>query len=73
MNGFENTAKLLIVLGLTIIIIGTVLLASAKLGWGLFRLPGDIVIKKGNFTFYFPWVTCLVLSIILTIILGILA
>jgi hypothetical protein len=34
------------------------------------RLPGDIVIRKGSGTFYFPLVTCIVLSIILTLVLS---
>ncbi|WP_246465346.1 DUF2905 domain-containing protein [Atribacter laminatus] len=35
------------------------------------RLPGDIIVKKGNVTFCFPWVTCIIISIILTIIFSI--
>ena len=37
---------------------------------GLGRLPGDIVYRKGNFTFYFPLVTCLLLSVILSLLLS---
>ncbi len=38
----------------------------------LFKLPGDIVIEKKNFAFYFPIVSCIIISIILTIVLNIL-
>lgn len=71
MNAMETTAKILIAIGLIIILVGLYFLVSSKMGWGSFRLPGDIVIKKGNFTLYFPWVTGIVLSIILTIIFNI--
>ncbi|HAG07901.1 MAG TPA: DUF2905 domain-containing protein, partial [Peptococcaceae bacterium] len=39
---------------------------------GIGRLPGDIVIRKGNFTFYFPLVTSIILSIVLTLLLNVL-
>jgi hypothetical protein len=48
------------------------LLFFSRTGFNLLNLPGDIVIKKGNFTFYFPWVSMIVLSIVLSIILNIL-
>ena len=38
--------------------------------FGMGRLPGDIFLQRGNFSFYFPVVTCIVLSILLTIILN---
>ena len=51
---------------------GVVLLAAgAALAFGppwLGRLPGDIAVRKGNFSFYFPLATCLVISIVLTIL-----
>jgi len=37
-------------------------------GFGLFRLPGDISIQRGNFSFNFPIVTCLIVSVILTLL-----
>jgi len=60
--------KLFIVLGLILILVGLLFWLGDKLPFNLGRLPGDIVYKKGNFTFYFPWVTCLILSIVLTIL-----
>ncbi|AQR77146.1 DUF2905 domain-containing protein [Paenibacillus larvae] len=60
--------KLLITLGIILIVIGGIwLLAGRWLPIG--KLPGDIVVKKENFTFYFPIVTCIVLSVIISLIL----
>ena len=58
--------KLLIVAGLAIAAIG--LLISLGVPFG--RLPGDIVVRRGSFSFYFPLVTCVVLSLLATIILS---
>ena len=55
----------------TLIVIGIVLIAAGlaiRFGVPLGRLPGDIVIQKGNSTFYFPIVTCIVVSIILSLV-----
>lgn len=68
MNGFENIGKLLIIAGLFIIAIGALILLSSKISW-LGRLPGDILIQKKNFTFYFPIATSIIISILLTLIL----
>ncbi|MFD0768154.1 DUF2905 domain-containing protein [Bacillus sp. CGMCC 1.60114] len=54
--------KLLITAGILLIVTG--------LAWKLIgRLPGDIFVKKGNVTFYFPIVTCIVISIVLSFIM----
>ncbi len=61
--------KLLIGLGIVLIVVGlffTFIPHITKIPFG--RLPGDIVIKKGNFTFYFPLASSIILSIILTVI-----
>jgi len=70
MNSIDPLARLLITTGLLILGVGIIMLISSKLGLSLFRLPGDIVIKRDNFTFYFPWVTGIVISIVLSLILG---
>lgn len=70
-NNIESTAKFLIVMGLIIVISGGILLLFHKMGLNTFRLPGDIIIRKENFTFYFPIVTSIVLSILLSIIFNI--
>jgi len=58
--------KALVIAGIVIAGIGLLMMAGLSIG----RLPGDIVIRRGNGTFYFPLVTCLVLSIILTLLLS---
>lgn len=70
MNNMEGMARFLISMGLVIIIAGALLLVYSKMGGSNFTLPGDIYIKKENFSFYFPVVTCIVISIVLTIILN---
>ena len=58
--------KLLLVAGLVIAGIGLLMMVGIPFG----RLPGDIVIRRGSSTFYFPLVTSIVLSIILTLLLA---
>jgi Protein of unknown function (DUF2905) len=62
-------------IGKFVFIIGVILVAAGAVLWrfpGFFgwmgKLPGDISIQKGNFSFYFPVVTCVLLSIILTLL-----
>ena len=62
-----NIGKLLIVSGLLIAAVGVVLLLAGRLPW-LGRLPGDVHIQRGNWTFYFPLATSLLVSIALTLI-----
>ena len=64
MNDF---AKTLIFFGVVLILAGVVFAIFGKIP-GLGKLPGDIYIKKGAFTFYFPLATCLLLSLILTLV-----
>lgn len=65
MNQFP---KLLIVGGIVLIAVGLVWMAVGRF-LHLGRLPGDIVIEKENFKFYFPIVTCIVLSVVLSLIM----
>ena len=58
--------KILIIIGIILLIIGLLYPYIKKLGLG--QLPGDILFKTGNSTFFFPLMTCLIISIILTII-----
>jgi len=59
--------KSLIIFGIIIIVIGIFLTFAGKIPW-LGRLPGDIHIKRDNFTFYFPLATCIILSIFISLI-----
>lgn len=63
-----SAGKVLIVVGLVVVALGVLLVVGGGLGLG--RLPGDIAIKRGNFRFFFPLATCLVLSLILSLVLG---
>jgi hypothetical protein len=69
-GGFEHIGRVLMTLGIFILILGALLTFSGKL-FGLGRLPGDIYIQRGNFTFYFPIVTSILLSIILSLVLAV--
>ena len=60
--------KFLVIAGLLMVLVGVLLWSGIGKGW-LGRLPGDIHYTKGNFSFHFPIVTCLLLSLILTLIL----
>ena len=60
--------KILILLGIIILIIGLLYPYMKKLGFG--QLPGDMIFKSGNSTFFFPIVTCVIISLILTIIIN---
>jgi len=59
-------AKVLIVVGLVIAAIGLVMLLGVPLG----RLPGDMAVRRGHVSFYFPLTTSIVLSIVLTFVLA---
>ena len=59
--------KLLITAGIIFIVVGTFFCFGERIGIG--RLPGDIYIKKGNMVFYFPIVTSILVSILLSLIL----
>lgn len=60
--------KTLIYLGVLLVVVGLILSLSGKIPW-LGHLPGDIYIQRERFTFYFPLTTCLLISIIITLVL----
>ncbi len=70
MSGVNDVGRMLVVFGVLIALAGVVLLLVGRVGW-LGRLPGDIHIERGNWTFYFPLATSLLLSVVLTLILWI--
>jgi hypothetical protein len=59
--------KILMVCGGMMLVVGVLLTLSGKIPW-LGRLPGDIIIQRDNFSFYFPLTTCLLLSVVLSLI-----
>ncbi len=58
-------SRFLIVLGLVILAVGLLWPVLTRLGLG--RLPGDIVIQRGSFSFYFPIMTCILISVLLSL------
>lgn len=65
-TGYETitVAKVLVLIGLAIAALGLLMMAGVPFG----RLPGDISVRRGNFSFHFPLVTSIVLSILLTLL-----
>ena len=64
----SDLGRWLIALGVLLVIVGAVFLLAPKIPW-LGKLPGDISFKRGNVSFYFPLGTCILISIILTLLL----
>ena len=69
MSGFESLGRLLLLFGVVLVVLGGLLFLAGKVPF-LGRLPGDIVIERKNFTFYFPLATSILLSILLTLVLS---
>lgn len=66
----ENLGKVILLFALILLLTGTLLYFFGRI-LGIRHLPGDIQYKKGNFSFYFPLGTCIVISIVLTVILNV--
>jgi hypothetical protein len=64
----SELGRALIVLGVVITVMGVVLVFFDRVPW-LGRLPGDIFVERGHWTFYFPLGTSILLSIVLTLVL----
>ncbi len=73
MDSFRELGRALLVLGGFLVLVGTFLYFGGKLPFRLGRLPGDIVHKGEHTTFYFPIVTCVVLSVGLSLLFWILS
>lgn len=63
----SELGKILIVIGCLLAALGVALVFSDKIPW-LGKLPGDISIKRENFSFYFPLATCILISLILSLL-----
>jgi Protein of unknown function (DUF2905) len=63
----NDLGRLLIVMGVVIALVGVAIVMAGRLPW-LGRLPGDIHVERGNWSFHFPIMTSLLLSVILTLI-----
>ena len=64
----SDVGRALVIVGAVIAVVGIVLMLAGRVPW-IGRLPGDIHIQRGNFTFYFPLATSLLLSVVLTLLL----
>ncbi len=64
-----NLGRLLIIAGLALVAVGLLVVIVNRLNVPLGRLPGDVVWRGKHTAVYFPWVTCLVLSLLATILL----
>jgi hypothetical protein len=59
--------KLLVVAGIVLVVLGAVYFLAGRLPW-IGRLPGDIVVRREGFTFYFPLTTSILVSVVLTLL-----
>ena len=66
-----DMGKMLVVIGVVVTLIGVAMWTGVGRGW-LGRLPGDIHYSRDNFSFHFPIVTCLLFSVVLTLIMWLL-
>jgi hypothetical protein len=69
MDPLREMGKLLLVFGVALVVVGALLTLGPKLPFRLGRLPGDIVYQGRSTTFYFPIVTCIVISVVISAIL----
>ena len=66
----NEVGKVLVIVGIVTVLVGLVFWSGLTPKW-LGRLPGDIRIERGNSAFYFPIVTCIVISVLLSLIVSI--
>ncbi|MGH9386149.1 MAG: DUF2905 domain-containing protein [Vicinamibacterales bacterium] len=64
----SNIGRMLMLMGVLLVVVGALLTLGSKIPW-LGRLPGDIVIERKNFSFYFPLMTSIIISVILSILM----
>jgi hypothetical protein len=63
----NDLGKMLLVMGLVVALVGVVLMLAGRVPW-LGRLPGDIYVERGNWSFYFPLMTSIAVSMLLTLL-----
>ena len=64
----NQLGRSLVLLGIALVALGALMMLAGRLPFRIGRLPGDIVVKGRNSTFYFPVVTCLLVSVVLTLL-----
>jgi len=67
MSGLSELGRVVLVAGVVLVLVGLLLIFGGRIPW-LGRLPGDIAIQRGSLRFYFPIVTCLLVSLLLTLL-----
>ena len=73
MNGPGSIGRLLVGVGVLLVALGLVLLLAERFpGLRIGRLPGDVRVERGNFRFYFPLATSIVVSLVLSLVLWLL-
>ncbi len=66
--------RFLVITGIVLVVLGLIVMAGSKFSFfGLGRLPGDIAYKSKRFQFYFPIVTCLIVSVVATLLLWVIS
>ena len=68
MDPLRELGRALLILGALIVIVGAVLYFGVRVPFRLGRLPGDVIHRGEHATFYFPIVTCLVISVVLSVL-----
>jgi hypothetical protein len=68
----QQLGRMFIVMGVVVVVIGLLMVFGSRLPFRIGRLPLDIHIQRGNFNFYFPLGTSIVVSIVLTLVFGLL-
>ena len=63
----NDLGRMLLVMGLVVALVGVVLMLAGRVPW-LGRLPGDIYVQRGNWSFYFPLMTSIIVSVLLTLL-----
>jgi len=61
--------RILVILGVALVVIGGIVILLGRAGLALGRLPGDFLYRGKNTTFYFPLASCIVISVVLSIVL----
>jgi uncharacterized membrane protein YidH (DUF202 family) len=74
MSNLSDVGKALLILGGVIVLVGLVLLVAGRLPFlnSFGRLPGDFTVRRGNTTIAFPVVSCIIASVVLTVLLNVL-
>lgn len=72
-SGLEAWGRIVLVVAGVLVVLGLALVLMGRLGWHWRPLPGDIVVRRPGMVFYFPIVTMLVLSVIVSLIIHLIA